>query len=128
MTRLTMVIAAAAALLAAPALAGPAPAGIKMVDADGKSVARTAAGDMPVYTFDKDAAGKSNCNDKCAAAWPPVAAKADDAAVGDWSVVKRDDGSAQWAFKGKPVYTFAKDTAGKATGDGVGGVWHVLAP
>jgi len=126
MTRLTMVIAAAAALLAAPALAGPAPAGIKMVDADGKSVARTAAGDMPVYVFDKDAAGKSNCNDKCAAAWPPVAAKADDAAVGDWSVVKRDDGSAQWAFKGKPVYTFAKDTAGKATGDGMGGVWHVV--
>ena len=46
---------------------------------------------------------------------------------GDWSVVKRDDGSSQWAYKGKPVYTYAKDTAGKATGDGVGGVWHLVA-
>ena len=24
-----------------------------------------------LYTFDKDAAGKSNCNGGCAAAWPP---------------------------------------------------------
>jgi len=127
MIRLTMALAAAATLLAAPAFAGPAPAGIKMVEGGGKSWGRTAAGDMPVYTFDKDTPGKSNCNDKCAAAWPPVAAKADDAAVGDWSVIKRDDGSAQWAVKGKPVYTFAKDTAGKATGDGMGGVWHLVA-
>ena len=28
---------------------------------------------MTLYTFDKDEAGKTNCYDKCAVAWPPLA-------------------------------------------------------
>ena len=36
--------------------------------------------------------------------------------------------NAQWAYKGHPVYTYAADTAGKPTGDGMGGVWHLLPP
>ncbi len=27
----------------------------------------------------------------------------------DWTVVTRKDGGKQWAYKGKPVYTFKKD-------------------
>ena len=31
-----------------------------------------------------------------------------------------------WAYDGKPLYYFVKDTkAGDVTGEGVGGVWHV---
>ena len=30
---------------------------------------------MTLYTFAKDAGGKSMCNDKCAANWPPLAAE-----------------------------------------------------
>ncbi len=80
---------------------------------------------MTLYTFDKDAAGKSNCNGDCAAAWPPLAVAADSKATGDWTIVKRDDGSMQWAYEGKPLYLWMKDKKpGDATGDGVDG-FHI---
>ncbi|WP_420234840.1 hypothetical protein ACN079_11685 [Pseudomonas sp. ABY48] len=82
---------------------------------------------MTLYTFAKDSAGKSMCNDKCAANWPPLMAEAGDKSKGDWTVIKRDDGSMQWAYQGKPLYTFVKDTkAGDKTGDGLmDGAWKV---
>ena len=84
---------------------------------------------MTLYTFDKDAGGKSMCNGPCATNWPPLMASADAKASGDWTVVTRDDGSKQWALKGKPLYTWAKDQkAGDKTGDGVNGVWHSAKP
>ena len=80
-----------------------------------------------LYTFDKDAAGQSNCNSGCAAAWPPFMVANAALAGGDFSIVKRDDGASQWAFKGKPLYFFAGDArAGDVNGDKQGGVWHVL--
>ena len=33
-----------------------------------------------------------------------------DKATGDYTVITRDDGKKQWAFKGKPLYFWAKDT------------------
>jgi predicted lipoprotein with Yx(FWY)xxD motif len=118
----TLSIAAALALSAIAASAAGAPA------APAKGVLATPAG-ATVYTFDKDVAGsgKSACNGPCAQAWPPVAAKASDTASGDWSIVTRDDGSKQWAYKGAPVYTFAQDAkAGDTTGDNFKNVWHVI--
>jgi predicted lipoprotein with Yx(FWY)xxD motif len=86
----------------------------------------TNAAGMTLYTFDKDGGGKSACNGPCAANWPPLAAGADAKATGDWTVITRDDGSRQWAYKGKPLYTWAKDTKpGDKTGDNVNNVWHV---
>lgn len=86
---------------------------------------------MTLYTFDRDAAGtgKSVCNGPCATNWPPLAAPADAQASGDWSIVVRDDGSRQWAFKGKPVYYWAKDQKpGDRTGDGFNNVWRLARP
>lgn len=84
---------------------------------------------MTLYTFDKDAAGKSACNGPCATNWPPLMATKGDAAHGDWSIVTRDDGSLQWAHKGKPLYRWIKDQkAGDVTGDGFKNVWHVARP
>jgi predicted lipoprotein with Yx(FWY)xxD motif len=86
---------------------------------------------MTLYVFDRDTAGsgKSVCNGPCAANWPPLMAKAEDGASGDWSVVTRDDGSRQWAYKGRPLYYWAKDQKpGDRTGDGFNKVWHVVAP
>ncbi len=37
---------------------------------------------MTLYTFAKDSAGKSMCNDKCAANWPPLMAEAGDKSMG----------------------------------------------
>jgi predicted lipoprotein with Yx(FWY)xxD motif len=93
--------------------------GGKLVDHDG----------MTLYTFDKDSAGKSACNDQCAVNWPPLAADADSSAEGKWTVVTRDDKTRQWAYDGKPLYTFKSDKkAGDVEGDGKGGVWHVAKP
>lgn len=86
---------------------------------------------MTVYTFDQDKAnsGKSVCNDACAKNWPPVEASADAKPDGDYSLVKRDDGTMQWAYRGMPLYTFVKDTKpGDKKGDNVKSVWHVVEP
>jgi predicted lipoprotein with Yx(FWY)xxD motif len=82
-----------------------------------------------LYTFDKDASGRSNCAGGCASAWPPFFAG--DAAKdnGPFTIVSRDDGRRQWAREGRPLYTFAGDAQpGEANGDGSGGVWHVVKP
>lgn len=87
--------------------------------------------EMTLYVFDKDVAssGKSACNGPCAANWPPFAAGGDSQPSGDYSIITRDDGSAQWAYKGRPLYYWAKDKApGDTTGDGVKGVWSVAKP
>ena len=59
----------------------------------------TGTNGMTLYTFDKDVdgSGKSVCNGTCATNWPPIAASADSKSGGDWTVIKRDDGSRQWA-------------------------------
>ena len=78
-----------------------------------------------LYTFDKDADNKSNCNGGCAAAWPPYLVKEGDRNPANIGVVRRDDNTLQWALNGKPLYFFAADAkAGDAKGDGQGGVWH----
>jgi predicted lipoprotein with Yx(FWY)xxD motif len=85
---------------------------------------------MTLYTFDHDTtAGKSGCNGQCATNWPPLTASADAKPSGDWTVVTRDDGTKQWAYKGKPLYAFHKDAkAGDVTGDDVNHVWHIATP
>ncbi|EJN19189.1 hypothetical protein PMI35_05640 [Pseudomonas sp. GM78] len=82
---------------------------------------------MTLYTFDKDSGGKSMCNDECAKNWPPMMAPAGAAATGKWSVIKRDDGTSQYAYDGKPLYTFVKDEKpGEMKGDKMKDVWHVV--
>ena len=82
---------------------------------------------MTLYTFDKDVDGKSACNGPCAANWPPLMASAGAKASGYWTVITRDDGAKQWAYKGKPLYLWAKDQKpGDKTGDGMASnAWHV---
>ncbi|MOA45047.1 Secreted repeat [compost metagenome] len=70
------------------------------------------------------------CNEQCAQNWPPLlaieGAKADD---DDWTMITRDDGDKQWAYYGKPLYTFFQDKKpGDKTGDGKMGVWHIAKP
>ena len=86
---------------------------------------------MTLYTFDKDAAGsgKSTCNGPCAANWPPLMAAADAGASGDWTIITRDGGGKQWAYKGKPLYRWIKDQkAGDRTGDGFNNAWRLARP
>jgi len=84
---------------------------------------------MTLYTHDRDAKGKSTCTAQCAVSWPPLVAQTDAKAAGDYTIVARDDGRSQWAYKGKPLYLWSKDQKpGDRTGDGVNNVWRVAKP
>lgn len=85
---------------------------------------------MTLYNFDKDIAdsGKSVCNGQCAKNWPPFMVTADDKPGDYWSIITRDEGGKQWAYKGKPVYLWVKDQRpGDRTGDGFANAWRVIA-
>ena len=85
---------------------------------------------MTLYTFDRDTAGsgKSVCNGPCATNWPPLMGATAPAGTG-YGVIQRDDGSSQIAYKGKPLYYWAKDMKpGDKTGDGFNQVWQVAKP
>ncbi|SFM66501.1 ATP-binding protein [Variovorax sp. OV329] len=86
---------------------------------------------MSLYTFTRDTegSGKSTCNGPCATNWPPLAAPDSAKPMGGYSVVTRDDGKKQWAYKGWPLYYWSKDAkAGDRTGDGFNGVWKLARP
>jgi len=113
-------------LILAAAAAPDVPSEVQIIAENGAYVLRTLEGARPLYTFDKDDPGKSNCVDRCLQAWPALGAPAGAKAVGNWSVIVRPDGSSQWAYDNRPVYTFVRDSEGVATGDGMGGAWHLL--
>ena len=106
-----------------------APIDVQIIAENGRYVLRTADPAHPLYTFDRDQPGRSNCSAQCALAWPPLkvsARAAQKGAIGKWSVILRPDGVKQWAYDRKPVYTNAHDPEGVASGDGAEGVWHLL--
>ena len=85
---------------------------------------------MTLYTCAKDTAGsgKSMCNGPCATNWPPLLIDGSPTVSGDYSVITRDDGKKQLAYKGMPLYFWAKDTKpGDKTGDGfLNGAWKIV--
>jgi predicted lipoprotein with Yx(FWY)xxD motif len=102
--------------------------GSVLVDRSGKAL----------YSSDLEAGGKIVCSGACNAFWKPV--KLDGgkptapAGAGKLGTIRRPDGAMQLTVNGKPLYTFAEDSPGKATGDGFtddfGGhhfTWHVVS-
>ena len=71
-----------------------------------------------LYVFKADSEGQSNCNAGCTSAWPPllVSEGMNKSHIGSWSVITRDDGHQQWAYKGKPVYLRYHDLPGDIAG------------
>ena len=87
------------------------------------------AAGMTLYTFDRDPLGKSACNAQCAANWPPLVAPAGAKPAGDYTILARDDGRRQWAYKGKPLYVWSKDEKpGDQSGEAFDNVWRVARP
>jgi predicted lipoprotein with Yx(FWY)xxD motif len=90
-----------------------------------------------LYRFDTDTTypSRSNCNDACAAKWPPVTiaeggsvylAGVDPKKVG---AIRRKDGDVQITIGGRPIYRFSGDTKpGDLNGQGVGGTWFAVGP
>jgi predicted lipoprotein with Yx(FWY)xxD motif len=124
----TLTLAAAGAPAAAPKAAlaaggGRLPQEVKRLP-DG---ALADAAGKPLYTWDIDTmVGMSHCETDCAAMWPPLKAPKTAKPMGDWSPIARADGSMQWTYKTKPLYTYTGDTAGGApTGEKVSNLWHL---
>lgn len=106
----TLVAGPPAPTAAAPSLDERLPRGVQR-QADGTLA--DGAG-LALYTFNYDTmVGMSHCEDDCARMWPPLAAPKSAKAFGDWSVIPRPDGSAQWAYKTKPLYTYSQDHPGQ---------------
>jgi predicted lipoprotein with Yx(FWY)xxD motif len=136
MQRLNIALSALCVLLLAGA-AGAAdmmPAGVQAQKSAAGTAMLTDSKGMTLYTFDMDKEpGKSACNGQCATYWLALSATADAKSMGSWTVATRDDGAKQWAYKGKPLYTFMNDKkAGDATGSEMGQngshVWHIATP
>jgi predicted lipoprotein with Yx(FWY)xxD motif len=86
---------------------------------------------MTLYTFANDKEpGKSACTGQCVQNWPPAKPEASaPEPKAPLSLITRDDGSKQYAYKGKPLYYYAKDEKrGDAKGHGLGNAWAVAKP
>ncbi|MCK1734916.1 hypothetical protein IVA79_13300 [Bradyrhizobium sp. 138] len=85
---------------------------------------------MTLYYYERDTTGKSStCNGKCTESWVPLAANAEARAVGDFTVINRDDGSKMWAYRYRPLYTSAADkTPGDANGNATTLQWRIARP
>ena len=81
---------------------------------------------MTLYTYVKDPiGGPSLCNGECADVWRPLEVESDYEVGGDWSTNVRDDGMYQWYFRGKPLYTYSRDTdPGDMNGDEYQRQWY----
>jgi predicted lipoprotein with Yx(FWY)xxD motif len=106
------------------------PAGVTVRTLENGTKVFADAKGMTLYTFARDSAGQSNCNGRCAENWPPLMAAENAMAMGDWTIVTREDGSKMWAYKSMPLYTFRRDAKpGDATGEGMAnGAWKVAVP
>src|SRR5262245_37067067 len=111
-----VVVGLASAALAAepsPAAAGDErPANVTLHRTKlGRVYADGAGKTLYTYLLDRNMPGASACIDACVAAWPPLKAPDDAKPIGAWTTIKRPEGGLQWAFDGKPLYTFTADAA-----------------
>ncbi|MBR0951049.1 COG4315 family predicted lipoprotein [Bradyrhizobium canariense] len=85
---------------------------------------------MTLYYYERDTTGKtSNCNGKCVESWVPLPATADAKAIGDFTVISRNDGSKMWAYRYRPLYTSPADKApGDANGIATTLQWRIARP
>jgi predicted lipoprotein with Yx(FWY)xxD motif len=125
---------------AAPASAAPgtpASAPLSLEVAQDATLGSYVAGKdgLALYIFTRDSGGTSNCNDDCAASWPPLTVTmADDVTSGagvtaELGTITRADGSLQVTLGGHPLYYFASDkAAGDVKGQGLNDVWFLAAP
>jgi len=119
--------------IAAPAQvrADELPAPLKHAKAEGIGTVLTGPSNMTLYIFNRDTApGKSECNGACAENWPPFKPVANAPAPrAPLSVINRDDGSKQYAWKGKPLYFWHEDAKpGDVTGHRRFGTWFAAQP
>lgn len=89
---------------------------------------------LPLYAPAQEKGGRIMCTGSCTSIWHPLTIRSGmPTGPGNLGVVRRPGGVRQVTAGGRPLYTFAQDTAGTATGNGAmdafGGrhfSWHVI--
>ncbi len=89
-----------------------------------------------LYLLTRDTQNTTTCSGGCATAWPPFeldpgeTVTSGDGVTGKLATITRaDDGKGQVTYNGIPLYYFAGDAAaGDVKGQGVKGVWFLVAP
>lgn len=110
-----------------------APGGLATAESPLGTIVVDGAG-RTVYLYDQDTQGAttSACADDCLVAWPPVPGgdgMAGEGVTAEVGTITGSDGQPQLTLDGWPLYYYAEDRApGDLKGQGVGGVWWVLAP
>lgn len=92
--------------------------------------------DRAIYYFDKEQNGKSECYGACAVAWPPVLTDGRPFSAGGAQArlvgsVKRNDGTTQVTYDGRPLYYYVDDPPGEILCHNVeefGGLWLAVEP
>lgn len=81
-----------------------------------------------LYVRDGEVADKKSlCTENCLDTWQPLPAPTIAVGFGDWSLVARTESYQQWAFKGRPLYTYAgDDQPGDTAGDGADKHWRAM--
>jgi len=84
-----------------------------------------------VYTYAKDhKGGAPTCTGSCATIWAPSTGvpqvSAADTIPGTFGLVTGAGGVKQITYNGYPLYTYKAAGPLVTTGNGVGGVWHVV--
>jgi predicted lipoprotein with Yx(FWY)xxD motif len=84
-----------------------------------------------LYTYDKDTKGGTPaCTGSCAATWVPLTgnpvASTADTGLGALSTVSTANGAKQITYNGMPLYTFKGAKSLATSGNGMGGMWHVI--
>ncbi len=76
---------------------------------------------LPLYTYGSDSAGVSKCTGSCLANWPAYQDTGSTSGLpaGVSTIKRSDNGQTQFTYNGLPLYTFASDSKGHVTGDGV---------
>ncbi|MBV8693489.1 MAG: hypothetical protein JOY57_17660 [Actinobacteria bacterium] len=106
------------------AVATDAKLGPILVDGEGRTL----------YRFAKDVNGTIACTGNCATTWPPFVVtgtppQAPDGGGTVATVDRPDGGGTQVTFNGAPLYRYSGDSKpGDTNGQGIGGVWFVVAP
>ena len=94
--------------------------------AEGSLLADSAG--MTLYTYDNDYANESTCTGVCSTNWPPFLVEGKPIYIPrNFTIIEREGGQLQWAYKNKPLYRWNRDQViGDTTGDNFNSLWHIV--
>ena len=133
--RAFLVLVALAVMLAAPTSASARTQSSVTVDASKYGRILFDGRGFALYTFTRDARGRSTCSGACAKKWPPyIVSRRPVAGVGAkrslLGTIRRSDGTLQATYAGRPLYYYVSDKKpGQILCQNVslfGGLWLVV--